>query len=107
MPWLPDFANAPELARRQVRAEGRVDPVGQYVTALTDGDVHGLETVWPGEVGVHDPHAGTVRGHRQLRRFIRQSQARLAARRARIERVAATCVTGRAVVELLVHLAGD
>ena len=107
MPWLPDFANALELARRQVRAEGRVDPVGQYVTALTDGDVHGLETVWPGEVVVHDPYAGTVRGHRQLRRFIRQSQARLAARRARIERVAATCVTGRAVVELLVHLAGD
>jgi hypothetical protein len=107
MPWLPDFVGALELARRQVRAEGRVDPVGQYVTALTDGDVRGLETVWPGEVVVHDPHAGTVRGHRQLRRFIRQSRARLAAREARIERVAATCVSGRAVVELLVRLAGD
>lgn len=107
MPWLPDFTNALELARRQIRAEGRVDPVGQYVTALTDGDLRGLETVWPGEVVVHDPRAGTVRGHRQLRRFIRQSRTRLTARRARIERVAATCVRGRAVVELLVHLAGD
>ena len=27
-----------------------------------------LETVWPGEVVVHDPRAGEVRGHQQLRR---------------------------------------
>jgi SnoaL-like domain len=106
MPWFPDFVGALELARRQVRAAGRVDPVGQYVAALTDGNVRGLETVWPGEVVVHDPRAGTVRGHRQLRRFVHQSRARLAVREARIERVAAVSGRGRAVVELLVHLAG-
>jgi hypothetical protein len=106
MPWFPDFVGALELARRQVRAEGRIDPVGQYVAALTDGTVRGLETAWPGEVVVHDPYSGTVRGHRQLRQFVRRSRARLAARRA-LERVAATSVRGRAVVELLVHLRGD
>jgi hypothetical protein len=58
-------------------------------------------------VVVHDPLAGEVRGHRQLRRFVRQSQARLAERNARAETVAATCVSGRAVVELLAHLTGD
>ena len=107
MPWFPDFVSAVELARRQTRAAGRADPVGRYFTALNTGDTHALETVWPGEVVVHDPLAGEVRGHRQLRRFVRQSQARLAARNAGTETVAATCVSGRAVVELLAHLTDD
>jgi ketosteroid isomerase-like protein len=107
MPWFPDFANAVQLVRRQTRAAGQADPVGQYFTALNNGDTHALETVWPGEVVVYDPRAGEVRGHRQLRRFVRQNQAWLAQRHARIETVATTCVGGRAVVELLAHLAGD
>jgi ketosteroid isomerase-like protein len=107
MPWFPDFAGAVELARRQTRAAGREDPVGQYFSALNEGDNHALETVWPGEVVVYDPRAGEVRGHEQLRRFVRQNQAWLSERRARIETVAATCVGGRAVVELLAHLADD
>ena len=107
MPWFPDFASALELARKQTRAAGRADPVGQYFAALSQGDVHALETVWSGEVVVHDPRAGEIRGHKQLRRFVRHSQARLAARHARIETVAATCSDGRAVVELLAHLAYD
>ena len=72
MPWFPDFIGAAELARRQTRAMGRADPVGQYLTALNEGDTHALETVWPAEVVVYDPRAGTVRGHRQLRQFVRQ-----------------------------------
>jgi ketosteroid isomerase-like protein len=107
MPWFPDFANAVELARRQTRIAGRADPVGQYFTALNNGDARALETVWPGEVVVHDPRAGEVRGHRRLRQFVRRSQAWLAERQARIETVAATCVGGRAVVELLAHLVDD
>src|SRR5437763_5719540 len=107
MPWFPDFVSAVELARRQTRAAGRADPVGQYFTALNNGDTRALETVWPGEVVVHDPRAGEVRGHRELRRFVRQNQAWLAEHRARIETVAATCVDGRAVVELLAHLVED
>ena len=63
--------------------------------------------MWPGEVVVHDPRAGEVRGHQQLRRFVRQNQAWLAERHARIETVAATRAGGRAVVELLAHLADD
>ncbi|HEY7815700.1 MAG TPA: nuclear transport factor 2 family protein, partial [Nakamurella sp.] len=104
MPWFPDFANALELARRQTRAAGRADPVGRYLATLTGGDTPALETVWPGEVVVHDPRAGEVRGHRQLRRFVRQNNVWLAERHARIETVAATCADGRAVVELLAHL---
>ncbi|HEY3690903.1 MAG TPA: nuclear transport factor 2 family protein [Pseudonocardiaceae bacterium] len=107
MPWFPDFVSAVELARSQTRAAGLADPVGQYFIALNKGDTHVLETVWPGEVVVYDPRAGEIRGHRQLRRFVLQNQAWLAERHARIETVAATCVGGRAVVELLVHLGGD
>ena len=81
--------------------------MGQYFAALDQGDTHALETVWPGEVVVYDPRAGEIRGHKQLRRFVLQNQAWLAERHARIETVAATCVGGRAVVELLAHLADD
>ena len=105
MPWFPDFTSAVELARKETRAAGHADPVGQYFTALNEGDSDTLETVWPGEVVVNDPRAGRVRGHRQLRRFVRRNQAWLAERHARVEHVAATWVGGRAVVELLAHLA--
>lgn len=104
MPWFPDFANAIELARRQTRAAGRADPVGRYLASLTEGDTPALEAVWPGAVVVYDPRAGVVRGHRRLRRFVRDNQAWLARRHARIETIAATGVGGRAVVELLAHL---
>ena len=106
MPWFPDFYSAVELARRRTRAAGLADPVGQYFTALNKGDARDLETVWPGEVVVFDPRAGEIRGHRQLRRFVRRNQAWLTERHARVETVAATRVDGRAVVELLVHLDG-
>ncbi len=107
MPWFPDFAAAAQLARSQTRAAGQADPVGRYFAALTEGDAHVLEAVWPGEVVVYDPRAGVVRGHRQLRSFVRRNQAWLAERGARIETVAATCAGDRVVVELLAHLSGD
>jgi ketosteroid isomerase-like protein len=107
MPWFPDFASAVELARMETREAGRADPVGQYFAALNEGDIEGLETVWPGEVVVYDPRAGEIRGHRQLRRFVRRNQAWLAERRARIETVSTTAIEGRAVVELLAHLDDD
>ena len=104
MPWFPDFVIAAELARQETRASGQADPVAQYFTALTTGDTHTLETVWPGEVVVYDPRAGEIRGHRHLRRFVRDNQSWLAERHARTETVATTSVAGRAVVELLAHL---
>ena len=107
MPWFPDFISAAELARRQTRAAGQADPVGQYITALNKGDTRALENVWPGEMVVYDPRAGQIRGHKQLRRFVSQNQSWLAGRHARVETVASTCAGGRAVVELLGHLAGD
>ncbi|HKA02699.1 MAG TPA: nuclear transport factor 2 family protein [Acidimicrobiales bacterium] len=107
MPWFPDFVSAGELARRQTRDAGQADPVGQYLTALNDADTHALETVWPGKVVVHDPHAGEIRGHRHLRRFIKDSQAALAEHHARTETVASTVSGNRAVVELLAHVTLD
>jgi ketosteroid isomerase-like protein len=107
MPWFPDFVGAVELARQQTRAAGQADPVGQYFTALTSGDTRALEDVWPGEVVVHDPRAGEVRGHRELRRFVHSNESWLAAHHARTETVAATCADRRAVVELLAHLDAD
>ena len=106
MPWLPDFTNAVELARRQTRAAGQADPVSQYVKALNSGRSSDLETVWPAEVVVYDPQAGEVRGHKQLRRFVKESKSFLAKRHARTETVASTVASRRAVVELLVHLVG-
>jgi ketosteroid isomerase-like protein len=107
MPWFPDFANAAELAREQTRAASQADPVAQYLSALNKGDTHALETVWPGEVVIYDPRAGEIRGHKQLRQFVSKNQTWLTERLARIETVAATCVGGRAVVELLAHLVDD
>ena len=104
MPWFPEFASAVELVRRQTRAAGQADPVGQYFAALNGGDTHGLEDVWPGGVVVHDPRAGEIRGHRHLRQFVKQSRSLLAERQARVETVASTAVGDRAVVELLAHL---
>jgi hypothetical protein len=107
MPWFPDFVSAAELSRRQTRAAGQADPVAQYVTALNQGDVHALETVWPGEVVVYDPRAGEVRGHRALRRYVSDNRAWQARLHARTETVASTVVPRRAVVELLAHLDHD
>jgi hypothetical protein len=100
MPWFPEFASAVELVRAQTRAAGHADPVGQYFTALNRGDTRALEDAWPGKVVVHDPHAGEVRGHRQLRRFVKRSQSLLAERHSRVETVASTVAGDRAVVEL-------
>ncbi len=107
MPWFPEFASAVELARIETRAAGQADPVTQYFLALNEGDTRALEDVWPGEVVIHDPRVGEVRGHRQLRKFVRYNQAWLAERHARSETVASTVVGGRAVVELVAHLAAD
>jgi ketosteroid isomerase-like protein len=107
LPWFPDFVSAMELARQQTRAAGQADPVGQYFAALNSGDSRVLETTWPGEVVVHDPRAGEIRGHGHLRRFVSANKSWLAQRHARIETVASTFADGRAVVELLAHLAGD
>ena len=107
MPWFPDFSSAVELARRETRAAGRADPVGQYFTALTEGDAHALEAAWPGDIVVHDPRAGKIRGHRQLREFVGHNKSWLAERHARTETVASTVAGGRAVVELLAHLDHD
>jgi hypothetical protein len=48
MPWFPHFISAAELARRQTRAAGQADPVGQYITALNKGDTRAPENVRPG-----------------------------------------------------------
>jgi hypothetical protein len=104
MPWFPDFVSAAELVRKQTRAASQADPVGQYFTALNDGDAHLLETAWPGHVVVYDPRAGEIRSHHQLRQFVRHNQAWLAGQQARVETVASTYHDGRAVVELLAHL---
>jgi hypothetical protein len=107
MPWFPDFVSAGELVRRQTRVAGRSNPVGEYLTALNNGDAGLLETVWPVKVVIYDPRAGEVRGHRQLRRFVRTNKSWLADRHARTRIVASTCSPGRAVVELLARLDGD
>jgi len=107
MPWFPDFVAAAEMVRRDNRAAGQADPVRLYFSALERGDSRALEEVWPGDVVVHDPRVGEVRGRRHLRRFIRESRTRLASHNARTEPIASMSSDGRAVLELLAHLTID
>jgi limonene-1,2-epoxide hydrolase len=107
MPWFPEFTSAVELARLQTREAGHADPVGHYVAALNKKDATDLETAWPGEVVIYDPRAGEVRGHRQVRHFVRQNELWLAGMNRRTETVASTVADGKAVVELVVHLTQD
>src|ERR1700730_10519331 len=100
MPWFPEFTSAVELARLQTREAGHADPVGHYVAALNKADASDLETAWPGQVVIYDPRAGEVRGHRQVRHFVRQNELWLAGMNPRAETVAG----GKAVVELVVQL---
>jgi hypothetical protein len=104
MPWFPEFASAAELAREQERAVGLADPVGEFLAALRAGDTRILETVWPGEVVIYDPHAGEVRGHRHVRQFIKSNVSWLRGLHAQAEIVASTRAAGRAVVELLARM---
>ena len=104
MPWFPEFASAAELAREQTRAAGHADPVRQYLAALNDSDATDLETTWPGDLVIYDPHVGPVRGHRHVRQFVRRNLSWLSDLHARTEVVASTVAGGRAVVELLAHL---
>ena len=90
MPWFPDFVVGVELARRETQEAGRADPVMQYFTALNAGDASDLETAWPGEVVIYDPRAGEIRGHRELRRFVKRNKSLLAERQARTETMAST-----------------
>jgi ketosteroid isomerase-like protein len=107
MPWFPDFVGAVELARRENRAAGQVDPVAKYLVALDRGDPRGLEIEWPGEVVVYDPRAGEVRGHRHLRDFVKRNATWMGKHHVRTEVVASTRMDGRAVVELLAHWSQD
>jgi hypothetical protein len=103
MPWLPDFRNAAELARRETHLAGHTDPVGQYIVALTGGDPHAIEDAWPERIVVFDPRAGEVRGHRELREFVERSHRLLAQFGAHVDRGETTVVPGRAVMELHGH----
>ncbi|WP_328999518.1 nuclear transport factor 2 family protein [Kribbella sp. NBC_00709] len=104
MPWFPEFSTAIELARRDARAREQADPVAQYLKALYDGRPGVLEKAWPGDVVVHDPRAGAIHGHRELRTFIHDNREWMAAHHSRLKVVGSITVGGRAVVELLVHV---
>ena len=58
-------------------------------------------------VEVFDPHGGDIRGHRELRKFVRSSQGMLAKRHVTIETESEMSIAGRAVVEYLADLDQD
>ena len=79
MPWFPDFVSAVRAgARARRRAAGHADPVGQYLAALNDGDTQRARGRMAGDVVIHDPRAGEIRGHRQLRQFVRANRSWMA-----------------------------
>jgi hypothetical protein len=107
MPWFPDFVAAVEVARQEAHAVGSADPAGQYLRAIEEGDVRPLASIWPGSIVIEDPRAGSVRGHRRLREFIRHNQVWLAERHAVTESVATTRKGSRAVLELIAYVDHD
>jgi hypothetical protein len=107
MPWFPELISAFEAARREVRDAALDDPISQYIRALSNGDASAIDLVWPGEVVVHDPHDGDVRGRRKLRKFVENSGAWLREHHADTKVLSTTAANGRAVVELSVHLTID
>ena len=104
MPWFLDFVAATELARRDSRDAGRTDPVTVYLHAIEEGKTRALEKIWPGEIVIEDPRAGTIKDRRKLRQFIRENKARFASLHVTVEIVASTSMGSRAAVELLAHL---
>ncbi|HEY6472771.1 MAG TPA: nuclear transport factor 2 family protein [Acidimicrobiales bacterium] len=104
MPWFPDFVAATELSRRDSRTVGRTDPVTQYLHAIEEGESKTLQSIWPGEIVIEDPRAGTIKDRRELRRFVRDNRARFTKLHATTEIIASTSVGRRAVVEILAHL---
>jgi hypothetical protein len=104
MPWFPDFVAATELSRRDSRTVGRTDPVTQYLHAIEEGESKTLQSIWPGEIVIEDPRAGTISDRRELRRFVRDNRARFTKLHATTEIIASTSVGRRAVVEILAHL---
>jgi ketosteroid isomerase-like protein len=107
MPWFPDFVGAVQLVRAENRTAGHVDPVGQYFTALNEGDSHPLEDAWSGEVVIYDPRAGEIRGHRRLRQFVMQNQSWMADRQVSTQVLATTSAGSCVTVELLAHMNHD
>ena len=108
MPWFPDFVSAVELARRQTRAAGQADPVGAVLRRA--------EQRRPARAG--DGVARRGGGPRPPRRRGPRPPAAAASSSAGTRpgwpsatpgsrRWPPTCVGGRAVVELLAHLADD
>ena len=83
MPWFPDFFSAVELARRQTRAAGLADPVGQYFGALENGDAR----VWrpPGPVGCRLRPAGRGDPWPPAAAAVRPAESGLARRAARAD----------------------
>jgi limonene-1,2-epoxide hydrolase len=58
-------------------------------------------------VTIYDPLAGQIRGHRELKRFVRQNQSWLGGLHPRTEDVASTVTDERAVVELLARVTDE
>ncbi len=104
MPWFPDFAGAVERARLETRAAGHADPVAEYCKLLRTGDTGALEAAWPGDVTIYDPLAGVIRGHKEIRHFVRSNASWLGTLSARTETLASTVAGTRIVVELMAQV---
>jgi hypothetical protein len=80
------------------------DPTEGYLPGLIAGETQGLLGHFAGEPRVDDPLAGRVSGAPAFERFVRQRQAWLAERSARLEPLRVTRADGRSVCEALLHL---
>ncbi len=103
MPWLNEFLEVIELARRAAGAQVGARLIEEAGGAKPDGK----GALWPGQalrLSVEDPIAGSLKGAAEVGRFADRSQAWLAERAGRVDRVAVTTSPIRTVAEFSVNV---
>ncbi len=104
MPWIPELFSAPTLER--IRAKGRRDRLSAvpYFAGLMAGETDALIGSFAGELELHHPVRGRVKGARAFERFVVETNAWLAERNAAFDDVDLVVSDLRTVEEVVLRL---
>jgi hypothetical protein len=108
MPWMPELFSAPALERvlRQ-GADARVSAPVPYFAGVTSGETEALVGSFALEPELHHPVRGRVKGRTVFERFVRDSNAWLAAHSAVLGPVERIVTPQRGVEETVLTLDGE
>jgi hypothetical protein len=107
VPWIPELFSAPTLER--IRAKGRRDRLSAvpYFAGLMAGETDALIGSFAGELELHHPVRGRVKGARAFERFVVETNAWLAERNAAFDDVDLVVSDLRTVEEVVLRLDGN